>query len=204
MARRTSTVFNQNGTVRHMVNFPTDLAYQLWHIGVNGTPMDTGNARANTKLLVNNSNTIAIGWDTFNANYVDLLERGVGPVKKYKGFISSHIFYNMVNAVSLWASFGIVDGVWGTPVVFTGLSKQPFSYERSILKQAGKINETITASEREMISKFRQTYGLNIHRGQRSIGKGVATMETHGERPINVLWGANRPKNILNGVRIGG
>ena len=65
--------------------------------------MDTGNARANTKLLVSNEKTIAIGWDTFNANYVDFLERGVGPVKEIKA-LSVGVFGSFI--ITEWAYFG--------------------------------------------------------------------------------------------------
>lgn len=187
--KRANDVFGIANT-NDLKDFPQSLAFQLWNIAVAGTPMDTGNARANTKLLVSNEKTIAIGWDTFNANYVDFLERGVGPVKKYKGFISVGVFGSFIQAITEWAYFGKVMGSWSTPVVFTSVSKSPFVAERGILRKVGFSTRKINAIQRERISQIRQMYGLNIDRGQLASRTGVPTMESYGRSPTMILSGS--------------
>lgn len=201
---RTNDVFGIANT-NELKDFPQSLAFQLWNIAVAGTPMDTGNARANTKLLVSNEKTIAIGWDTFNANYVDFLERGVGPVKKYKGFISVGVFNDFIQAITEWAYFGKVIGSWSTPVVFTSVSTRPFVAERGFLSKAGFSTRKINAIQRERISQARQMYGLNIDRGQLNNRTGVPTMESYGKRPTTILSGSRENSAItLNQRRISG
>lgn len=193
--KRTNDVLGIANT-NELKDFPQSLAFQLWNVAVAGTPMDTGNARANTKLLVSNEKTIAIGWDTFNANYVDFLERGVGPVKKYKGFISVGVFGSFIRTITEWAYFGKVMGSWSTPVVFTSVSNSPFVAERGFLSKAGFSTRKINAIQRERISQVRQMYGLNIDRGQLASGTGIATMESYGRKPTTILSGSRETSAI--------
>lgn len=145
--------------------FSKDLGYWCWDISIMGTPMDTGNARRNVVLQKNAPRHIRIVWDLFGANYVEYLEEGRGPVKKYKGFISVDIASAIMEQTMAWILTGDDPSytVRPRPFVALGTSRhEPFSMERTFLRQANMNASKITAKSRMMISNIRT---LNASQG---------------------------------------
>lgn len=137
--------------------FPRQLAFQLWNSAIEVTPYDTGNARANVFLTRATEKQIVVTWNTFNANYVDFLEQGVGPVKKHKGFISQKAIEEFMIDLFLWIVTGTIEG--GSvqpPTVFTRQSKNVFSWEKNHLSNVGFSERKITQRRRKMVSKIRE------------------------------------------------
>lgn len=160
--------------------FTKAFGYWSWNIAVMGTPLDTGNARSNVFLRTNQPRHISIIWDLFMANYVQFLEEGRGPVKKYKGFISVDILGAMMEQSIAWILTG-KEPYYATreltPFVALGVSKhKPFSMERVFLKQADMNMNNITAKARGEISKIRS---LNY-------SQGLIPQVTRGDKPDTV------------------
>ncbi len=176
--------------------FSKALGYWFWNIGVMGTPMDTGNARRSVVLAKNTSRHIRILWDLFMANYVEFLEKGVGPVKKYKGFISNDINGAILEETVSWLLTGkepMFTVHSPRPFVSLQPSKhQPFSMERVFLRQANMNANRITANARMQISKIR-----SVQHSQ-----GITTSRERGERvETGILKGmgnARLNRNISN------
>lgn len=177
--------------------FSSALGYWFWNIGVMGTPMDTGNARRSVVLAKNSPRHIRIAWDLFLANYVEYLEKGIGPVKKYKNFISVDINGAIMEETIAWILTGkepVFSARGGTPFVELVPSKhKPFSMERVFLRQANMNTQSITAKARQQISMIRhmqnpQNAMTNRLRGERvetSTKKGVG--DTRLNRNISGL-----------------
>lgn len=140
--------------------FDVALGYWFWNMAVMIAPYDTGLTRSSISLKTNKPRRIRISYDTFRANYIQFLEEGQGPVKKYKDFIKKDTTEAIAEQLVSWIITGrspafARQGV--KPFVQLGKSKHaPFSIERSFLKQANMNANVITAKTRMQISKIRE------------------------------------------------
>jgi len=158
-------------------NLDTSLGMWFWNMAVMVAPYDTGNSRKAITLTKNTSKKIQIRYNTTHANYIKFLEEGLGPVKKYKGYIGDItrlaitqelIFYLLTAQKPMFTS---------TPHVVLRSSKSVFSQERKFLKQADMHTYAITQKARNTISKTRETKYRKSHGIALSsfIGKKVTT-----------------------------
>lgn len=174
--------------------FSRALGYWFWNISVLGTPMDTGNARSNVFLKKNTARHISVEWDLFMANYVEFLEKGVGPVKKYKGFISVDIYGAIMEQTMAWILTG-KEPYYATrglkPFVALTVSKhKPFSMERVFLRQADMNANKISARARMEISKIR-TLGQS---------QGLIPQVTRGEKPDTVIAKGSKTATVNRNI----
>lgn len=139
----------------------TALANSVWQTIIYETPYATGNARSAIRLNSNNKTRINFIYDDSIARYIDFLERGVGPVKKYKGFIANNSVNSTMREIVYWAQSGGKTTYNGVPVVVfrtkddSGRNILPMGYEKkriNDLKRDTKI--AITASERAKLSSM--------------------------------------------------
>ena len=75
--------------------FDSSYGYHLWNVAVMVAPYDTGNLRRSIKLSANSARKIKISYNLSQANYAKFLEDGLGPVKKYKGLITSETYFRL-------------------------------------------------------------------------------------------------------------
>jgi len=135
--------------------FDQSLGYLFWNTAVMIAPIDTGNLRRSILLAKNNSRHIKISYDTFMANYIQFLEEGQGPVKKYKNtaqaITEQLVAWIITGRRPLFSRQGV------KPFVQLKESKrQPFSAERALLRQANMNTNVISAKARMQISKIRE------------------------------------------------
>lgn len=146
---------------REIDGLTDDLANSIWQLLVYSAPYDTGNLRSAIKKQTSSKNKIMFIYDETQALYLDFLERGVGFVKKYKGFIENLSVGETVNEVLYWAQTGN-NTYSGVPIVvlrgrlmnkakrsFTGGS--PMGYEKGILYDTKTL---LTAKERNLLSQL--------------------------------------------------
>lgn len=131
------------------------LGMWFWNIAVMSSPYDTGNLRRSITLNRNTSKVINIRFNTMQANYITFLEEGVGPVKKYKGFIGNNITTEIVEQLLGYLKTGVKPIMEVPSVVLRG-SKQVFRAERNMLRQAGMYQKAISATARNRISIIRE------------------------------------------------
>jgi hypothetical protein len=140
--------------------FDQSLGYLFWNTAVMIAPIDTGNLRRSILLAKNNSRHIKISYDTFMANYIQFLEEGQGPVKKYKNFIKGDTAQAITEQLVAWIITGrrpLFSRQGVKPFVQLKESKrQPFSAERALLRQANMNTNVISAKARMQISKIRE------------------------------------------------
>ena len=162
--------------------FDMSLGYWFWNMAVMIAPYDTGATRASIMLKKNKPRRIKISYDTSKANWVQFLEEGQGPVKKYKDFIKKDTAEAITEQLVSWIITGksptyAIQGI--KPFVVLKKSKQqPFSRERAFLKQADMNANVITAKARMKISQIREVEYLG--KKQSSIGKSPATISSSG------------------------
>jgi len=140
--------------------FDSALGYWFWNIAILIAPIDTGNLRSAITLKANKERRIRISYNEFIANYVQFLEEGQGPVKKYQDFIKKDTTEVIAEQLVSWIITGrrplyARQGV--KPIVNLRNSKyKPFSMEKTLLKQANMNARVITARSRMEISKIRE------------------------------------------------
>ena len=140
--------------------FDSALGYWFWNIAILIAPIDTGNLRSAITLKANKERRIRISYNEFIANYVQFLEEGQGPVKKYQDFIKKDTVEVIAEQLVSWIITGrrplyARQGV--KPIVNLRNSKyKPFSMEKTLLKQANMNARVITARSRMEISKIRE------------------------------------------------
>jgi hypothetical protein len=162
--------------------FDTALGYWFWNIAVMIAPMDTGNLRRAITLKSNRARKIRISYSTFIANYIQFLEEGQGPVKKYKDFIKKDTAESIAEQLVAWIITGkrplyARQGV--KPMVKLSASKySPFSRERMFLKQANMNSNVLTAKTRMQISKIREIDYSGSK--QSNTGQKVTTVTSRG------------------------
>lgn len=145
----------------------TDLSNSIWQVLVYSAPYDTGNLRsAIRKSADTNTRTLFI-YDENQARYLDFLERGVGPVRKYKGFISQKSLNEATKEIVYWAKTGNTTFSGVPTVVLLGRNKKrsrdgvggkPIGYEKSMIKD---VELYLTAKERSTLSRMyvKQKFG---------------------------------------------
>ncbi len=162
--------------------FDMALGYWFWNIAVMIAPMDTGNLRRAITLKSNRARKIRISYSTFIANYIQFLEEGQGPVKKYKDFIKKDTAESIAEQLVAWIITGkrplyARQGV--KPMVKLSASKySPFSRERMFLKQANMNSNVLTAKTRMQISKIREIDYSGSK--QSNTGQKVTTVTSRG------------------------
>lgn len=153
--------------------FDSSYGYHLWNVAVMVAPYDTGNLRRSIKLTSNSAKTIKISYDLAQANYAKFLEEGLGPVKKYKGFISKATYFliydQLVGLISSRENMPIYSL---RPIVALKTSKhQPFSWERRFLKGADVNSSRVDATNRQTISKIRDLNYISSMGGKKLTSK---------------------------------
>lgn len=147
---------------REITELTPQLANSIWQYLVYAAPYDTGNLRTAIKRHTSNPKRITFIYDTAQAYYLDFLERGVGPVKKYKGFIEDKSVGWAVKEIIEWAKTGntLFGGsvpsislrgrthIKGKPIPNGG---QPFGYEKQLLNDK---TTPLTARERGQLSRL--------------------------------------------------
>jgi hypothetical protein len=167
--------------------FDQALGYWFWNTGVMIAPMDTGNLRSSILLAKNKPRHIKISYNTFMANYIQFLEEGQGPVKKYKNFIKGDTAQAITEQLVSWIITGNVPSMARYAlkpfVVLKGSNHKPFSAERALLKQANMNTNVISAKARMQISKIREmNYNGNT---QRITGQKITTYNAKGTKSTN-------------------
>jgi hypothetical protein len=153
-------------------NLDTALGMWFWNMAVMISPYDTGNARRAITLNTNTSKKINIRYNITQANYIKFLEEGVGPVKKYKGYIKNRTRMAMVEELIFYLKTGQIPMFTSTPFVLLKSSKNVFHGERKYLAKADMHTNAITANARNRISKIRETSYRQEH--------GIATSSFRG------------------------
>lgn len=138
-----------------------ELANSIWQTIIYETPYATGNARSAIRLNSNNKTRINFIYDDSIARYIDFLERGVGPVKKYKGFIANNSVASAMREIVYWAQSGGKTTFSGIPIVVVrnkddeGKPILPIGYEKKRLNELKRdLGVSITASERAKLSSM--------------------------------------------------
>jgi hypothetical protein len=138
-------------------NLDTALGMWFWNMAVMISPYDTGNARRAITLNSNTSKKITVRYNLTQANYIKFLEEGVGPVKKYKGYIKNRTRMAFVEELIFYLKTGQTPMFTATPFVLLKSSQNVFHGERKYLAQADMHTNAITAKARNTISKIRET-----------------------------------------------
>lgn len=137
------------------------ISNSIWNTLIENAPYDTGNLRSAIRLSVNQQYRLLYVYDENQARYLDFLERGVGPVKKYKGFISNLSLNNATAEMVMWlkgneptnASVPMVTlrgRVRSRPKDDEGYGKA-IGYEKKYIKRKGTL---LTAKERSIMSRL--------------------------------------------------
>ncbi len=134
-----------------------NLAYSIWQTLIYEAPYATGNLRSAIKLSSNTDKRIKFVYDERQARYIDFLERGAGPVKKYRGFISNNSLNMATKDVMYWAQTRKVLH-HGIPTVVVVSRKDseatPIGYERKMLRDLGRSTTLpLSAKERSALSR---------------------------------------------------
>lgn len=157
-------------------NLDYRLGYEAWKIADMIAPFDTGNLRSAISLARNNSKLIRIQYNMMTANYIKFLEEGIGPVKKYKGFISVDTTAAIMESVVGYLQSGgkSLPTFVRRPIIEKRLSANIFSSEQRLLDFTNRINNNvITFDQRRKISQIRETAYRNLtgEKTQRQVGK---------------------------------
>lgn len=161
-------------------NLDSRLGYQLWQIADMIAPYDTGNLRSAITLARNSVSQIRLQYNLLTANYIEFLERGVGPVKKYKGFIEKDTTSAIIEAVVMYLSSGgsNLPALTIRPIIYKRLGT-PFGAEKKFLSKTDQFNrKVITFEQRRKISQIRETTfrQLNNQKVKRQVGLKPITM----------------------------
>lgn len=172
-------------------NLDSRLGFQLWQIADMIAPYDTGNLRSAISLARNTTSQIRLQYNLFTANYIDFLEKGQGPVKKYKGFIEKDTVSAIIEATVAYLSSGgmSLPSLTLRPLIYKTLGT-PFGAEKKILNQTDQFNRNvITFEQRRKISQIRETNfrQLTHQRNQRQVGITSLTMTSLTDNTIKKL-----------------
>jgi len=138
-------------------NLDNSLGMWFWNMAVMIAPEDTGNLRSAITLNSNTSKKINIRYNTMKANYIKFLEEGVGPVKKYKGFIGIDTVNAITEQLIIYLTTGKKPLFTRTPFVTLKSTKNVFPKERAFLRQANMNVSNIDAKSRAKISQIRES-----------------------------------------------
>ena len=173
-------------------NLDSSLGMWFWNMAVMISPYDTGNARRAITLTSNTSKRINIRYNLMQANYIKFLEEGVGPVKKYKGYIKNNTRMAIVEELIFYLKTGQLPMFTSTPFVLLKSSKSVFHGERKFLSQADMHTNAITAKVRNKISMIRET----TYRQQ----QGIATSSFRGLKVDTAVLKTQRLKGSTRGI----
>jgi len=173
-------------------NLDTSLGMWFWNMAVMISPYDTGNARRAITLNSNTSKKINIRYNLMQANYIKFLEEGIGPVKKYKGYIGVRTRISMVEELIFYLKTGQLPLFTATPFVLLRSSKNVFHGEQAFLNQANMHTNAITAKARNKISKIRET----AYRAE----QGIATSSFVGLKVDTAVMQKQRLKGSTRGM----
>jgi len=181
----------------------TSLGMWFWNMAVMIAPYDTGNSRRAITLNSNTSKKIQIRYNTTQANYIKFLEEGLGPVKKYKGYIGEKTRMAIVEELIHYLSTGQKPMFTSTPHVTLRSSKSVFSKERKYLKQADMHSHAITAKARNTISKIRETEYRKAHGIALNsfTGKKVTTSKLSGQKVRGAVKGISTLSQVYRETR---
>ncbi|MCK9576428.1 MAG: hypothetical protein M0R51_10945 [Clostridia bacterium] len=138
-------------------NLDSSLGMWFWNMAVMIAPYDTGNLRRAITLNKNTSKIINIRYNLMQANYIKFLELGVGPVKKYKGFIQNQTRMAIVEELIFYLKTAQKPMFTQTPFVMLKSSQKPFGQEKRFLRQADMHTNAITSKARNKISMIRES-----------------------------------------------
>jgi len=179
-------------------NLDSSLGMWFWNIAVMIAPYKTGNLRSAITLNSNTSKLINIRYNLTRANYIKFLELGVGPVKKYKGFIENQTRLAVLEQLIIYLETAKKPMFTSTPFVTLKSSQSVFPQEKAFLRQADMNVNSITAKARSKISMIRETQyrqtnkiALSSFRGQK-----VETGRLKNEK----LKGSTRGISTLNAI----
>lgn len=151
---------------RDVMGLDEEIANSIWQTLVYSAPYDTGNLRSAIRKSASNEKRILFVYDENQARYLDFLERGVGPIKKYKNFISGHSMNEATKEVVYWLKTGNITFGGVPTVVLKGRLKgkksdgsgKPIGYEKQFMKNKDLV---LTAKERSSMSKLyvKQEFG---------------------------------------------
>lgn len=133
-----------------------ELGISLWNIAVSIAPYDTGNLRRSITLNRNSDTVKTYYYNAFNAMYLHYLEKGQGPVKKYKGFIENETVAAFIEEIIYYFKTNEISTTSIIPKI--ALKKTRTSaqfYEKAIMKKMGVKGDTITADDRRKMSRIR-------------------------------------------------
>lgn len=149
------------------LNMSSELGLLLWNRAVDCAPYDTGNLRRSIVMSKNMPTQKQYIYNAMNALYLDYLEKGEGPVKKHKGFISQKTMSAFITELIYYYKTGRPSSPATIPVIGLTKSKNgPMFHEKRIMKNFGVAWQKVTADDRRKMSRF--TYGtknrLNIEK----------------------------------------
>ena len=145
-------------TDQEITKLSSGLGYWLWNLAVVLAPVDTGNLRRSIVMSANSDNHKRYVYNTMNAFYLDYLERGIGPIKKYQGFIEFRTVGRFVEEVIHYCVTGKTGLLTGKPMATLQISSNgPMFHEKDILKNLKvDLNEIeITADDRKYMSRIK-------------------------------------------------
>ena len=179
-------------------NLDSSLGMWFWNMAVMLAPYDTGNLRRSITLVANTSKKINIRYNTMNANYIKFLEEGLGPVKKYKGFIENQTRIAIVEELIMYLKTGMKPMFTSAPFVALRSSQSVFRQEKPFLVKSNMKTSSITPNVRRKISQIRElSYRQSIGQGASSFrGRKVET----GTMVNQKLKGSTRGLSTLNQV----
>jgi hypothetical protein len=145
-------------TDQKITELSSGLGYWLWNLAVVLAPIDTGNLRRSIVMSANSANHKRYVYNTMNAFYLDYLERGIGPIKKYQGFIEYRTVGRMIEEVIHYCITAKTGLLTGKPMTTLQVSSNgPMFHEKDILsKLKVDLNEIeITADDRKYMSRIK-------------------------------------------------
>ena len=145
-------------TDQEITELSSGLGYWLWNLAVVLAPYDTGNLRRSIVMSANSANHKKYVYNSMNAFYLDYLERGVGNIKKYKGFIEERTVGRMVEEVIHYCVTGKTGLLTGKPMVTLQTSSNgAMFHEKTILKKLGvDLDDVeITGDDRKYLSRMK-------------------------------------------------
>jgi len=145
-------------TDQKITELSSGLGYWLWNLAVVLAPVDTGNLRRSIVMSANSPTHKRYVYNTMNAFYLDYLERGVGPIKKYQGFIENRTVGRMIEEVMHYCITGKTGLLTGKPMVTLQISSNgPMFHEKAIAHRMklDDIELDITADDRKYMSRFK-------------------------------------------------